>query len=220
MQIVCQISFTVNGKHRLLSIEENRLAHMSQAGPSADENRMAFIDLTVKRYSHRAKKPDESSLLYVSMVILLSAMKTGLSFAAVASFRTSPLASAFVVRPPTNARSCRINYPRLQQNREFLAAKPKRSGSVVDSYQTVSVNCSKCRERLFRYKKKNGTKSGLVKCFIERIAEDSAGVLRDQGTDSLTYQCPSCQTQFARFAVIRGMPALKLVGGKTRMTRK
>ena len=39
-----------------------------------------------------------------------------------------------------------------------MQAKPKR-GSVVDSYQTVSVNCAKCGERLFRYKKKNGTKS-------------------------------------------------------------
>lgn len=37
-----------------------------------------------------------------------------------------------------------------------LKAKPKR-GAVIDSYRTVSVNCSKCRERLFRYKKKVGS---------------------------------------------------------------
>ena len=43
----------------------------------------------------------------------------------------------------------------------YLAARPK-SGSVVDSYQTVSVNCNSCRSRLFRYKKKNGTKSNLI----------------------------------------------------------
>jgi predicted RNA-binding Zn-ribbon protein involved in translation (DUF1610 family) len=101
------------------------------------------------------------------------------------------------------------------------AAKPKR-GSVVDSYQTVSVNCSRCGTRLFRYKKKNGTKSNLVKCFVERIAEDTAGVLREQqGTEEATeYQCPSCGQRFARAAVIRGRPALKLVGGKVRMTKK
>jgi hypothetical protein len=99
------------------------------------------------------------------------------------------------------------------------AAKPKR-GSVVDSYQTVSVNCAKCGERLFRYKKKNGTKSNLVKCFVERISEDCAGVLRDHGTSADPYSCPSCQTEFARSAIIRGLPALKLVGGKIRMTKK
>lgn len=100
-----------------------------------------------------------------------------------------------------------------------LGAKPKR-GNVVDSYQTVSVNCAKCSERLFRYKKKNGTKSNLVKCFVERISEDSAGVLRDQGTRADSYTCPSCETRFARSATMRGLPALKLVGGKIRMTKK
>lgn len=119
-----------------------------------------------------------------------------------------------------------------------LAAKPKR-GNVVESYQTVSVNCSKCGFRLFRYKKKNGTKSNLVKCFVERIAEDCGDVLSSTDnnnkeeeaeedaavttatiTGPTTYACPSCDTVFARAAMIRGMPALKLVGGKTRMTKK
>jgi len=100
-----------------------------------------------------------------------------------------------------------------------LFAQPKR-GNVVDSYATVTVQCSTCGERLFRYKKKNGTKSQLVKCFRERIVEDSAGVLNDQGPETATYVCPSCQTVFARSAIIRGLPALKLVGGKTRMTKR
>jgi hypothetical protein len=95
-----------------------------------------------------------------------------------------------------------------------LHAKPKR-GHIVESYQTVSVNCSKCGERLFRYKKKNGTKSNLVKCFVERISEDSAGVLRDQH-DADSFFCPGCQVPFARSAMMRGMPALKLIGGKVR----
>jgi hypothetical protein len=114
-----------------------------------------------------------------------------------------------------------------------LSAKPKR-GSVVESYQTVSVNCSKCRERLFRYKKKNGTKSNLVKCFVERISEDSAGVLEKASSEiadadgelpkdlpqDYIWECPKCRTQFARSAMIKGLPALKMVGGKIKMTKK
>ena len=104
-------------------------------------------------------------------------------------------------------------------------AKPKR-GSVVDSYQTVSVNCEKCGERLFRYKKKNGTKSNLVKCYVERICEDSAGLLASNEKEiskeqqGLLWHCPSCNTNFARSTLIHGRPALKLVGGKVRMSKK
>lgn len=106
-----------------------------------------------------------------------------------------------------------------------LMAKPKR-GNVIDSYQTVSVNCSKCQQRLFRYKKKNGTKSNLIKCYVERIAEDSCGVLQKQIESGITHEnyidwkCPNCESQFARSANIKGLPALKLVGGKVRMTKK
>lgn len=109
-----------------------------------------------------------------------------------------------------------------QQSRRLLFAKPKRGG-VVDSYQTVSVNCAKCRTRLFRYKKKNGTKSNLVKCYIERIVEDSAGVLEKAGDDApqdYPWKCPNCHVQFARSSLIHGRPALKMVGGKIRMTKK
>jgi ribosomal protein S27E len=106
----------------------------------------------------------------------------------------------------------------------LLQAKPKRGG-VVDSYQTVSVNCSKCGERLFRYKKKNGTKSNLVKCYIERISEDSAGLLAKQEssgipTEEFQWSCQKCGTTFARPTQIHGLPALKMVGGKVRMTKK
>lgn len=115
-----------------------------------------------------------------------------------------------------------------------LHAKPK-SGSIVDSYQTVSVNCSKCRTRLFRYKKKNGTKSNLVKCYIERISEDSAGVLESMGgiddgdeedvggaeaLEGQEWSCPDCGQRFGRRTLIHGRPAIKLVGGKVRMTKK
>ena len=114
-----------------------------------------------------------------------------------------------------------------------LHAKPK-SGSIVDSYQTVSVNCSKCRTRLFRYKKKNGTKSNLIKCYIERISEDSAGLLESFGIgdgyeedvgdgevlEGQEWSCPDCGQRFGRRTLIHGRPAIKLVGGKVRMTKK
>ena len=139
--------------------------------------------------------------------------------------------------------------PRLQQQRKnysvtAIAAKPKR-GAVVESYRSVSVNCSKCRQRLFRYKKKNGTKSNLVKCYVERIAEDSAGILEQEYQKLISssnnnndasqrswnelvqdlplgygLECPHCHSQFARAAQIHGLPALKMVGGKVTMTKK
>lgn len=45
----------------------------------------------------------------------------------------------------------------------------------------------------------------MLKCFKERIVEDFTV---DEGI------CPSCSIQFARGAMIRGTPALKIVGGK------
>jgi uncharacterized Zn finger protein (UPF0148 family) len=78
--------------------------------------------------------------------------------------------------------------------------------------RTISIHCRRCRTLLYRYFKR-GT-GGLVKCYVDRIAEDrTAGDLR----------CPSCGEQFARERMIRGKPAHKIIGGKvfTRgMTRK
>jgi hypothetical protein len=80
---------------------------------------------------------------------------------------------------------------------------------------------------IFRYKKKNGTKSGLVKCYIERVVEDCAFLLRDQYNHMIrdelreqTFFCPKCRTTIARYAMVRGLPALKWVGGKIRMAKK
>lgn len=108
-----------------------------------------------------------------------------------------------------------------------MLAAPKR-GAAVDSYQTVAVLCKSCGARLFRYKKKNGMKSSLIKCYIERICEDSAGLLASRAAlaeDGAAgaggeWRCPECQTTFARNALIHGRPALKLVGGKVRMAKK
>ena len=87
-----------------------------------------------------------------------------------------------------------------------------------DSFQTVSVRCAKCRTGLFRYKKKNGLKSSLVKCYIERIVDDPFGLLDHPPPDG-GWQCPKCGSGFARNAHIHGRPALKLVGGKVTMTK-
>lgn len=119
--------------------------------------------------------------------------------------------------------STRINNAFTFSSTSLQMAKPK-SGNIVDSYQTVSVNCAKCRTRLFRYKKKNGTKSNLVKCYIERISEDCVNLVdekkRGHHDDSDDWICPICQTRFGKDSMIHGRPAIKLVGGKIQMTKK
>ena len=116
-------------------------------------------------------------------------------------------------------------YREISISTPLFMGKPK-SGSIVDSYQTVSVNCKKCRTRLFRYKKKNGTKSNLIKCYIERISEDCVDLVAKRSeTPSgdnapLDWFCPNCKTRFGKDSMIHGRPAIKLVGGKTSMTKK
>ena len=97
-----------------------------------------------------------------------------------------------------------------------LLAKPRTRG--VENYRTVSVVCAKCSELLFRYKKKNGLQSNLIKCYIERIVDDPHALLTTEREAEV--RCPSCQSGFARDAVIHGRPALKMVGGKIRMQKK
>lgn len=116
------------------------------------------------------------------------------------AFRMIPLSRVSIIKP-------------LQMG------KPK-SGSIVDSYQTVSVNCMKCRTRLFRYKKKNGTKSNLIKCYVERISEDCVDLVKNKDKNSTEWHCPSCETRFGKDSMIHGRPAIKLVGGKTQMKKK
>jgi len=73
----------------------------------------------------------------------------------------------------------------------------------LDDARTISILCAKCRTLLYRYRK--GGTGGLVKCFVERIVEDcTAGDLR----------CPQCGQEFARFKMIGGQPAHKIVQGK------
>lgn len=71
------------------------------------------------------------------------------------------------------------------------------------SARTISIHCAGCRTLLYRYYK--GGTGGLVKCFVDRIAEDcTRGDLR----------CPQCGQEFARFAMIQHRPAHKIIQGK------
>lgn len=79
-------------------------------------------------------------------------------------------------------------------------AKPNKKGPS----RTIDIFCAKCKAPLLKYRK--GGKGALVKCFIERITEDYTSKLGI---------CPHCQSNFARETMIRGTPALKIVGGKT-----
>lgn len=81
-------------------------------------------------------------------------------------------------------------------------AKPRKKGPQ----KTVKIFCANCKKQLYKYKK--GGKGALVKCFKERIVEDYT---MGEGI------CPNCNQQFARDALIRGAPALKMIGGKVNM---
>jgi len=71
--------------------------------------------------------------------------------------------------------------------------------------QCIDIQCAKCRHPLYRYAK--GGKGSLVKCFIERIVEDHT---------RQTATCPECQQVFGREAMIRGVPAIKIIAAKVR----
>lgn len=81
-------------------------------------------------------------------------------------------------------------------------AKPNKTGPT----RTVDIYCSKCKTQLFKYRK--GGKGALIKCFKERITADYTNT---SGT------CPQCEQMFARDTLIRGVPALKIIGNKVRM---
>jgi len=109
-----------------------------------------------------------------------------------------------------------------------------------DRYQTVEVLCAKCQTKIFKYKKKNGTKSKLVKLFKERIVSDPYGILAtanfesmDQGSGadhgdvdsdvmdgaavSLLLACPKCKSQWGRPGSIAGNAVFKCIGGKLKI---
>ena len=69
--------------------------------------------------------------------------------------------------------------------------------------RTISIYCSRCKSLLYKYHK--GGRGGLVKCFVERIVEDRTGG---------DLKCPGCEQEFARFRMIQGRPAHKIIQGK------
>ena len=119
--------------------------------------------------------------------------------------------------------TCSISLSRARDIHTSVAlfASPKR-GSIVDSYRTINVSCSSCHAVLFKYKKKNGTKSSLVKMYIERIVDDPHGLLdselrENETKESRGYHCKTCDKQFGRAAQIKGLPAIKIIGNRIRM---
>lgn len=69
--------------------------------------------------------------------------------------------------------------------------------------RTISIFCARCNTKLYKYKK--GGRGGLVKCVVDRIAEDyTNGDLK----------CPKCEQEFARLIMIRDRPAHKIIQGK------
>ena len=78
-------------------------------------------------------------------------------------------------------------------------AKPNARGPET----RVDIYCAGCKARLYRYRK--GGKGALVKCFVERIVQDYT---------QTPCTCPECGSVFARPALIRGVPAYKIIGGK------
>ncbi|MGF1685493.1 hypothetical protein L4C36_02205 [Photobacterium japonica] len=81
-------------------------------------------------------------------------------------------------------------------------AKPNKKGPT----KTVDIACAGCKAPLYKYRK--GGKGALVKCFKERIVKDFT---EQEGI------CPQCGGQFARDTLMRGAPALKMIGGKVTM---
>jgi len=85
-----------------------------------------------------------------------------------------------------------------------MLAQPRKTPPA----KTVQVFCKKCTQVLYKYHK--GGTGSLVKCWVERIAEDYT---KEQCT------CPKCNTVFARPTMIRGRPAYKMIGGKVFMRK-
>lgn len=78
-------------------------------------------------------------------------------------------------------------------------AKPNKKGPT----KTVDIFCQGCKTQLYKYRK--GGKGALVKCFKERINNDFT---------TTPCICPGCGKIFAREALIRGVAAYKMIGGK------
>jgi len=73
----------------------------------------------------------------------------------------------------------------------------------MGNINVIVVHCSKCKQKLYRYRKDWGEK--LVKCYVDMIRKDyTNGDLK----------CPKCGQEFARHATIHNKPAHKIIQGK------
>ena len=87
--------------------------------------------------------------------------------------------------------------------------------------RVITVEC-RCRQRLFKYYK--GGRGRLIKCFLDEIRQDYAGILetthQSGGQDSpVQPTCPACGKELGIVRIVRGRPALKLNQGTIKSTR-
>jgi hypothetical protein len=67
-----------------------------------------------------------------------------------------------------------------------------------DSYRTVHIECNKCNTLLFKYKKKNGTKSKLVKIYTSRIIFDPYNFVHSSLSDLEPSTLKSSRNMFTK----------------------
>ena len=80
--------------------------------------------------------------------------------------------------------------------------------------RVIKVEC-RCGRLLFKYFK--GGRGRLIKCYLDEIRKDYAGVL-GAPTGSRP-ACPGCQKDLGVVRMVRGRPALKINQGTVRETR-
>jgi hypothetical protein len=80
--------------------------------------------------------------------------------------------------------------------------------------RVVDVEC-RCGQHLFKYYK--GGRGRLIKCFLDEIREDHAGLApQPLGARPL---CPKCGKELGIVRVVRGRPALKINQGTIKTVR-
>jgi predicted RNA-binding Zn-ribbon protein involved in translation (DUF1610 family) len=91
------------------------------------------------------------------------------------------------------------------------SSKCSHKGTLTDSCRSMSslIACLLGGQENCMQYHKNGN-GQLVKCWHERIAEDFT---------NHDLKCPNCGQQFARKAMVRGLPANKIIGGKVIVKR-
>ena len=127
------------------------------------------------------------------MIPLIAEMKGPEIFLGVICFpslRVAALVSTAVVRGTSINGPCRIFSLARHEPTPIMPMTIFRCFANLrpsDSYQTVSVLCTTCRSKIFKYKKKNGTKSGLVKLYLERIVSDPYNIIPNLASITVQY---------------------------------